>query len=469
MYKYNYSYSYDATASGDDHIRYYGHKIDAPYGHEGSSSDNYGFHYKAERSESQYKNNWEYIADIPNTGQYTNAEEFIPILGYKTPTPGIDGPALETKFHDDSNPGLSYYYYRNEFNIILKNLHGIDDIDTDGKMFHYDGVANIGRAYKAQSQDKITTYQFEKTPIGQIPFVADEKMEKSAYLYSDGISGMKEGMVLGSTSNAEQFIPTTPPNSVDQHFVFGGWYADPDFSEASKIDVDTYAVPNHEIVLYAKWVTVERPLRYVTRDPQTEAETYGEVVQENYLENITHKAPAPSTKEGYKFLGWYYLTDPTQPDTDANRTWFNPDEMTMPWVDNMEAPVGQQALTLHQLYSKVDYTDYRFDFKLWENGAATDILVSDSVYGSGHVGDQPEYTVLERVVDSGVVTQEAVPQLYEAYDYVYKLKDAFDSDHKKTYTFDTPLVFDSSENVFTIYFVYDESKGFRYRTEDWLV
>ena len=152
-------------------------------------------------------------------------------------------------------------------------------------MYHYDGNANIGRAYLSQSEDTIKTYQYEKGPIGAIPFVADEKGEQTAYVYTDGISGMKQGMVLGSTSDAEQFIPQTPPITVDQHFVFAGWYADPNFS-GDPIDVDTYYVPNHEIVLYAKWETVPRPLRYVQRDPETKEETWGDVVQEKYLESM---------------------------------------------------------------------------------------------------------------------------------------------------------------------------------------
>ena len=189
--------------------------------------------------------------------------------------------------------------------------------------------------------------------VGNFKFVADEKANPEAGKYlNTGYTGITKNMTLKDFTQNHVKVP----NTTDKNFVFDGWYTDPNFDPAAKIDINTWEVPNHEQDLYANWVAPMCKLHFYTKDPSTGQETqYQDVKDNKYLEQINHDyIPGIQPKTGYKFATWYYFA--SEADHKAgNKSWFDPQTMTMPCVDwgeetvtdpdtNAEVPV----LVLHQ-------------------------------------------------------------------------------------------------------------------------
>lgn len=124
--------------------------------------------------------------------------------------------------------------------------------------YHYDDCVSIGCLYDISWPDKGVEYQAHP---GDFVFPADEKAEESSKIYKDyGVTGMKAGDTLSEfTDNI-----VSPPDGLE-HYVFDGWFLDPNYSADSEVDVDTWEMPNHEVDLYAKWVPSTRQVRFNTK------------------------------------------------------------------------------------------------------------------------------------------------------------------------------------------------------------
>lgn len=268
---------------------------------------------------------------IGATFNYTTVDEYISLLGFKTPTAGTDGPRTGSGIHQwADNEHYCYFYYRNFKGVYLRNIHGVNDSPTEGQYkgvpYHQDLCIAIGRDY---TDGSIQDLPYQKL-VGDFVFLDDEKSEFVQGTYeSTGATGIEEGMVL------KNFTPTVP-NTEDKHFVFDGWFTDPNFNEDAKVDLETFTMPNHEQDLYAHWVPPECKLAFdVVTDPSrpSETEVAGPTETDTYTLPIDQgQVPVIDTHEGYKFQTWYYYAS-SDDQRDNIKSWFDPNTMTMPFVE----------------------------------------------------------------------------------------------------------------------------------------
>lgn len=111
--------------------------------------------------------------------------------------------------------------------------------------------------------------------------------------YSGGQVVDKRTQLFGSTIDVSTPAGLTAPESM----VFGGWYANPDFSGDT---VTSLTMPEGGTHLYARW---KRPDVHVTFDSAGGTPVATQTVEWG------HKAtePAKPTRAGYEFGGWYYF------------------------------------------------------------------------------------------------------------------------------------------------------------------
>ena len=99
-------------------------------------------------------------------------------------------------------------------------------------------------------------------------------------------------------------------------YIFDGWYTTPNFVEGTRMDW-SQTMPDADFTVYAKWTPVTHKAYFY--------EDYDALVAGNLLQlkdtngnthsnpvDVTHAEPLPfavqiPTKEGYKFLGWFYM------------------------------------------------------------------------------------------------------------------------------------------------------------------
>lgn len=106
------------------------------------------------------------------------------------------------------------------------------------------------------------------------------------------------------------FTPGYPAGLEPNAYVFDGWYTTAGCYEGSKADLNTMTMPASDVILYAKWVPKTHTVKaYQTKD----ALENGEDALHTY-DNVPHgttvtPTPADPTRDPYKFVGWFYISD----------------------------------------------------------------------------------------------------------------------------------------------------------------
>ena len=214
----------------------------------------------------------------------------------------------------------------------------------------------------------------------------DIMFEQRLVNYKDG-----NGNLLSS------FVPNYPSASYEEGTRrFEGWYTTPECFEGTKVNWETFTMPNDDVTLYANWVPVTRTVRFFLDKADMEAgkiipdkmdELYAEahggavnadspydkfatktVPNNSYLSNIS----VPGVSDGYEnhpyksytFIGWFYMDE-------GQEKAFDPENM----------PVTQD-LNLYAKWSSNVLKEYSVFFKL--DGTNTEI--ADSIIGSALAG-----------------------------------------------------------------------------------
>lgn len=98
------------------------------------------------------------------------------------------------------------------------------------------------------------------------------------------------------------FIPGYPASTQEGAYEFAGWYTSEVCADGTEVNWDSATMPAKDIVLYAKWVPKSHTV--TVRNDKDGAvvgkytATHGSTVQ---------NAPANPTKDGYKFVAWFYM------------------------------------------------------------------------------------------------------------------------------------------------------------------
>lgn len=130
------------------------------------------------------------------------------------------------------------------------------------------------------------------------------------YNYNAYVDGKGGSVQFEAPLSGYAFTPEYPTNLEKNAYVFDGWYTTPDCYEGSKADLYTMTMPASDVILYAKWV----PKTHTVKTYLTKVEMDEGKAPTNTWPAVPHGTavtdpPAAPTRDPYKFVGWFYISD----------------------------------------------------------------------------------------------------------------------------------------------------------------
>ncbi len=243
---------------------------------------------------------------------------------------------------------LKYFYKRNKHQLYLRNIYGVEKSE-----YHIDYVAQLTTDDDDGTVDNGGVHY-------ELP-IADFKIQQTEMQTGKSVPGLT-GITQGTSflnyvpgTGTTEGINDRPPETVDQHLVFEGWYEDPsftlpvthyDYKTKQHTVVNNWKMPNHEQDLYAHWVAPDREIQFNTgnykgdfTDETKYTQNGKETVQ--YLKDMSSldgQKVYPTQEElqsqiddhpAYRFVGYYYYAS-ADDKTNNVKTFFDPFKMQMP-------------------------------------------------------------------------------------------------------------------------------------------
>ena len=221
----------------------------------------------------------------------------------------------------DTESGAKIYYY-------VETLNGAaGDTTYNGKRYKQYKVIDL-----EYSSSTSLTYAEEFHPITgfsqgdsnpKLPVGGKVKMQKNNYLYytrnsynlkfynyNAYVDGKGGSVQYEAPLSSYYFEPEYPANLEKNAYVFDGWYTTAGCYEGSKADLNTMTMPASDVILYAKWVPKTHTVKtYLTKDMLDNGgepmQTWSTVPHGTAVEN----PPTDPTRDSYKFVGWFYISD----------------------------------------------------------------------------------------------------------------------------------------------------------------
>ena len=132
----------------------------------------------------------------------------------------------------------------------------------------------------------------------------------SFYNYNAYVTGKDSSVQFEAPLSGYDFEPEYPANLEKNAYVFDGWYTTAGCYEGSKADLNTMTMPASDVILYAKWV----PKTHTVKTYLTKVEMDEGKAPTNTWPAVPHGTavtdpPAAPTRDPYKFVGWFYISD----------------------------------------------------------------------------------------------------------------------------------------------------------------
>ena len=221
----------------------------------------------------------------------------------------------------DTESGAKIYYY-------VETLNGAaGDTAYKGKNYKQYKVIDL-----EHSSNTSLTYAEEFHPITgftqgdsnpKLPVGGKVQMKETNYLYytrnSYSLKFYNYNAYVDSKGGSVQyeaplssydFTPAYPANLEKNAYVFAGWYTTAGCYEGSEADLSTMTMPASDVILYAKWTPKTHTVKtYLTKDVLDNSgdplKTWTAVPHGTTIAN----PPTDPTRDPYKFVGWFYISD----------------------------------------------------------------------------------------------------------------------------------------------------------------
>lgn len=221
----------------------------------------------------------------------------------------------------DTESGAKIYYY-------VETLNGEQgDTTYNGRTYKQYKVIDL-----EYSSSVNLTYAEEFHPITgftqgdsnpKLPVGGQVRMKETNYLYytrnsynlkfynyNAYVDGKGGSVQYEAPLSGYYFEPEYPANLEKNAYVFDGWYTTAGCYEGSKADLNTMTMPASDVILYAKWVPKTHTVKtYLTKDVLDNSgnpmKTWAAVPHGTAVKD----PPEDPTRDPYKFVGWFYISD----------------------------------------------------------------------------------------------------------------------------------------------------------------
>ena len=145
--------------------------------------------------------------------------------------------------------------------------------------------------------------------VGEVTKIVIKSQPVYVSTYYDLVGGTIANPIGAEIQYVGGSLTAPNPAPTKTNFDFGGWYSDPGYTSATKINFGSYVVPEMNVVLYAKWLT-----RYsITYNLNGGLNDVGNPTTFNTETQFTLLLP---TKANSTFQGWYLESALTNEITD---------------------------------------------------------------------------------------------------------------------------------------------------------
>ena len=213
------------------------------------------------------------------------------------------------------------------YNIMLESLDGEGDYSFAGGDFKYDkyktfdtfddssvqnqtatsidGFTYLNRSYFDMT-DSVEGVEDSIRKYDVYFFYDRNKYELSFYNYNQTVS--THTVPFDQNVKDLYFVPDYPDTLEKNAYEFTGWYTTPDCIELLEFDFDNDTMPANDLELYAGWQKVKHKLNIYL--------SYDDMLNQNATasKDVTHGNMAfyndsTPTRDGYRFMGWFYIDD----------------------------------------------------------------------------------------------------------------------------------------------------------------
>ena len=130
------------------------------------------------------------------------------------------------------------------------------------------------------------------------------------YNYNAYVDGKGGSVQFEAPLSSYDFTPAYPANLEKNAYVFAGRYTTAGCYEGSEADLSTMTMPASDVILYAKWTPKTHTVKtYLTKDVLDNSgdplKTWTAVPHGTTIAN----PPTDPTRDPYKFVGWFYISD----------------------------------------------------------------------------------------------------------------------------------------------------------------
>ena len=224
---------------------------------------------------------------------------------------------------NDSESGAKIYYY-------VETINGAaGDTSYNGrnykqyKVIDLDYSDYVSLTYREEFHPITGFTQGDSNP--HLPKDGEVKMQENNYLYytrnsynlhfynyNDFVTGADKTVQFEAPLSEYKFVPEYPAGLEPNAYVFDGWYTTVDCIDGTKVNFDTMTMPASDVILYARWTEAKHTVKvYLTKElMEADSTAEGELLyNEEALHGTYLQGPEVPTREPYKFINWFYISD----------------------------------------------------------------------------------------------------------------------------------------------------------------